>query len=261
MSQPVFVVDAFTARRFGGNPAAVVPVVGAWPSDKAMQDIAAEFNLSETAFCLKDEGGWRLRWFTPTVEVDLCGHATLATAWVVFNKLEPGLDTVAFETRSGLLSVRRDADLLWLDFPARAPTPCASPEGLAAALGAVPRDVWKARDVLAVFDHADQIRALAPDLAALARIDAFAVIVTAPGDGSCDFVSRFFAPGRGIPEDPVTGSAHCTLVPYWSDRLGKMSLRARQLSRRGGELECRMEGARVLIAGRAVLFLEGAIVF
>jgi PhzF family phenazine biosynthesis protein len=223
-----------------------------------MQSIAAENNLAETAFFVKSGDRYGLRWMTPKVEVDLCGHATLASAFVIFNFLEPDRQSVAFDTRSGELIVRRDGDVLQLDFPARPPERCEPVRELSEALGAEPAELWAARDYMAVFGSEDEVRALQPDMNRLARLDRFAVIVTAPGK-DVDFVSRFFAPSQGIPEDPVTGSAHCTLIPYWSRRLGRTRLNARQVSERGGELLCEDAGARVFIAGRAALFLEGKV--
>ncbi len=259
MQIPLYQIDAFADGPFTGNPAAVCPLQS-WLPDDVMQSIAAENNLSETAFFVPEGEGYRLRWFTPTTEVDLCGHATLASAFVVFGWLRPGRSSVTFETQqAGELTVARDGDLLALDFPARPAAPCAMSEPLAAALGRRPSALFAARDYLAVYDSADDIAGLSPDFAALAAIDRFAVIVTAPGTGDTDFVSRFFAPARGVDEDPVTGSSHCTLIPYWADRLGRDRLAARQLSRRGGALSCALEGDRVTIAGRAVLYLDGTI--
>lgn len=257
MTLPIFQVDAFADRPFAGNPAAVV-VMGEWLPDAVLQAIAQENNLSETAFVLPHAGFFELRWFTPTVEVDLCGHATLASAHVLFRHGYASGDEVAFQSKGGRLTVRRDGDLLTMDFPSRPPRRIGDDEAVARALGAAPRELHASRDLLAVFDRQADVEALRPDFRAIAELDTFAVIVTAPGDG-CDFVSRFFAPGRGVPEDPVTGSAHCTLVPYWSRRLGKTALRARQVSRRGGELLCEDRGERVAIAGRAVEYLRGEI--
>jgi predicted PhzF superfamily epimerase YddE/YHI9 len=259
MRLPIYQVDAFTNGLFGGNPAAVCPLQ-AWLPDATMQAIAAENNLSETAFFVPDGGDYALRWFTPTVEVDLCGHATLASAHVVFRFLEPERESVNFHTlKAGTLAVIRRADMLVMDFPSRPASPAPAPPGLLAALGGAPREVLRARDYLVVYDSAAEIAALAPDLAALAKVDCWAAIVTAPGEDGIDFVSRFFAPKQGVPEDPVTGSAHCTLVPYWAKRLGKVELEARQLSRRGGALRCALNGNRVSIGGRAVVYLEGQI--
>ncbi len=259
MRLPIYQVDAFTDSLFGGNPAAICPLE-AWLPDATMQAIAAENNLAETAFFVREGSDYALRWFTPTVEVDLCGHATLASGHIVFNFLEPGRESVSFSTtKAGTLTVSRRADKLVMDFPARPAVPCEAPPGLLAALGGKPREVLRARDHLVVYGSAAEVAALDPDLAALAEVDGWAAIATAPGDDEIDFVSRFFAPAQGIPEDPVTGSSHCTLVPYWAKRLGKTKLEARQLSRRGGALTCALNGDRVSIAGRAVLYLEGRI--
>jgi len=259
MRVPLYQIDAFADGPFTGSPAAVCPLEE-WLPDNVMQAIAAENNLSETAFFVPEGDGYRLRWFTPTTEVDLCGHATLASAFVVFGWLMPQRNEVTFQTQqAGALTVSRQGDLLALDFPARPPSPCPMPDGFATALGRTPSAVLAARDYLAVYETADEIRALTPDFAAIARLDRFAVIATAPGANGIDFVSRFFAPARGVDEDPVTGSAHCTLIPYWADRLGKTRLEARQLSRRGGALSCGLHGDRVTIAGQAILYLEGRI--
>jgi len=260
MKIPFYQVDAFTDSVFGGNPAAVC-LLDQWPEDNVMQDIAAENNLSETAFLVGSGADYDLRWFTPALEIDLCGHATLASAYVIFNFLEPNLAAVRFQTASGELRVGRKGDLLVMDFPSRKAEQAGAMAGLADALGAEPEELYGARDILAVFATEAQVRAMAPNFAALEKIkDAFAVIVTAPGD-TVDFVSRFFAPRAGIPEDPVTGSAHCTLVPYWSARLGKKKLHALQVSARGGELFCEDRGDRVSMAGRAVLFAQGELAF
>ncbi|HYL73171.1 MAG TPA: PhzF family phenazine biosynthesis protein [Bryobacteraceae bacterium] len=253
---PVYQVDAFSSRVFSGNPAAICPLEQ-WLPDEQMQAIAAENNLSETAFFVRNGDGYALRWFTPKVEVDLCGHATLASAFVILNRLAPG-NSVRFETKSGTLVVTRDGDLLSMDFPARPPAECAVHPQLLAALGAQPEMVLGARDYLVVYGSEDEVRALDPDMEMLKRIDRFAVIVTAPGKDA-DFVSRFFAPAKGVPEDPVTGSAHTTLIPYWSKRLGKKKLHAYQVSPRGGELWCEDRGERVTMSGKAVQFLEGTI--
>jgi PhzF family phenazine biosynthesis protein len=261
MDLPIYQVDAFANNVFAGNPAAVCPL-RTWPADSLLQSIAAENNLSETAFFVKHGAGYDLRWFTPSTEVDLCGHATLASAWVIFEKLEPGRAAVTFETRSGTLTVTRKLDLLTMDFPTRAPEPVEPDAALLAALGGNPCEVLAARDYLVVYETEEEIRALAPDMGALARVDRFAVIVTAPASAAshgCDFVSRFFAPAQGVAEDPVTGSAHCTLIPYWALRLGKTRMVAHQVSRRGGELICELLGERVRISGRCALYLEGVI--
>jgi predicted PhzF superfamily epimerase YddE/YHI9 len=254
MRLPLYQIDAFADRPFTGNPAAVCPLED-WLPDEVMQAIAAENNLSETAFFAPEGEGWRLRWFTPTTEMDLCGHATPAAAFVIFRFLAPHRDRVVFRTeKAGDLTVARVGELLALDFPA----PCAAAPGLGAALGSEPTAIAAARDYLAIYNDVDRVAALSPDFAALAKLER-AVIVTAPGHGEVDFASRFFAPALGVDEDPVTGSAHCTLIPYWAERLGKTRLHARQLSRRGGSLACELRGARVAIAGRAVLYLTGTI--
>lgn len=229
-----------------------------WLDNERMQAIAAENNLSETAFFVRVGDSYDLRWFTPAREVDLCGHATLASAFVIFEYLDRDAELVRFQTRSGELRVRRNGRLLAMDFPARPPRPCEPHAALERALGKAPRELYLARDYMAVYDSEDDVRKLAPDLHALAQIDSFATIVTAPGR-QADFVSRFFAPRSGVPEDPVTGSAHCTLVPYWTNRLGKTSFHALQVSPRGGELWCELQGDRVSISGHAVLYLEGSI--
>ena len=257
MPLAVYQVDAFTDRLFSGNPAAICPLE-TWLPDHVMQSIAAENNLAETAFFVPEGDAYRLRWFTPKVEVDLCGHATLASASVLFTRLTPAATSVRFLTRSGELIVRRDADLLRMDFPSRPPIPCPPNAKLMEALGGQPEEILGARDYLVVYRSEDEVRALKPNMQLLCDIDRFAVIVTGPGK-DCDFVSRFFAPSKGVPEDPVTGSAHCTLIPYWSKRLGKNRLHARQVSERGGELWCEDRGDRVSMAGKAVCFLEGAI--
>ncbi len=259
MRLPIYQVDAFADRVFRGNPAAVCPLE-TWLPDATLQGIAAENNLSETAFFVREGSDYALRWFTPSVEVDLCGHATLASGYVVMRFLEPQRESVGFHTtKAGTLVVSRRADMLVMDFPARPAVSVAAPPGFFAALGGTPREVLRARDHLVVYGSAAEIAALTPDLAALAKVDCWAAIVTAPGENGVDFVSRFFAPAQGIAEDPVTGSAHCTLVPYWAKRLGKTEFEARQLSRRGGALSCALDGDRVSIGGRAVLYLEGRI--
>lgn len=257
MRIPIYQVDAFTSRLFGGNPAAVCPLER-WLDDRILQAIALENNLSETAFFVPIADGYHLRWFTPACEVDLCGHATLASAFVVFRYLRQELDAVRFMTISGELVVRRQDDLLAMDFPSRPPEPCdGDTVKVGLALGRAPKELLAARDYLAVYESEAEVRTLEPDMRAVAQLGRM-VIVTAPGN-EVDFVSRFFAPGHGVDEDPVTGSAHCTLVPYWSRRLGKKLLNAWQVSERGGELFCEDRGARVTLAGSAVPYLEGAI--
>ncbi|MBO0738069.1 MAG: PhzF family phenazine biosynthesis protein [Alphaproteobacteria bacterium] len=256
----LYQVDAFTSRLFSGNPAAVCPLEE-WLPDRTMQAVAAENNLAETAFFAPQADGYLLRWFTPTVEVELCGHATLASGYVVTNILAPERRAVRFETlKAGPLNVTRDGDLLAMDFPAWPTEPQAADPRVFAALGRTPAKGFVARGrTLAVYERAADVAALRPDLAALRRIPDASVIATAPADDSVDFVSRYFAPNHGVDEDPVTGSAHCVLTPYWAARLGKTRLSARQISPRGGELMCTLRGDRVTIAGRAVLYLEGTI--
>lgn len=258
MELPIYQVDAFTSRLFGGNPAAIVPLTQ-WLPDDLMQKIAAENNLAETAFIVAKGDRYELRWFTPTLEIDLCGHATLASAYVVFRHLHPDWQEVAFDTvKAGELKVKRLADgLLSMDFPARPPEPGAVDSRLKAAVGGHPEQVMASRDYLVIYGSEDEVRALKPNMAELAKIDRF-VIVTAPGK-ACDFVSRFFAPRAGIDEDPVTGSAHSTLIPYWAERLGKTKLHAFQISPRVGELRCEHLGSRVIMAGHAVEYLRGTI--
>ena len=258
MKYPIYQVDAFTDRVFGGNPAAVVPLEGPWPPDETLQAIALENNLSETAFVRPRPDGYDLRWFTPGAEVDLCGHATLATAHVLFEGAESGAEELVFHTQSGPLQVRRRRDLLELNFPARPGLVIPQPGGLSAALGALPEACFRSRDLMAVFADESALRALRPNFPALLQQDYLGIIVTAPGD-NCDFVSRFFAPAVGVDEDPVTGSAHCTLIPYWAERLGKTSMEARQISAREGRLICEVHGERVTMAGHAVSYMRGEI--
>jgi PhzF family phenazine biosynthesis protein len=228
MRTPIFKLDAFATRRFSGNPAAVLPMT-AFPPDEVMQAIAAENNLAETAFFVREGSDYRLRWFTPTVEVPLCGHATLASAAVVMERLEPERSSVVFHSRSGPLTVTRSGAAYVMDFPIRLPQPTVPPPGLAAALGVIPVEVLiDSSNYLAVLESPDVVRQLRPDLASIARMDRSGVIVTAPGDAPYDCVSRYFAPAKGIPEDAVTGGAHCALTPYWTRRLGKTELRACQ---------------------------------
>jgi PhzF family phenazine biosynthesis protein len=253
----IYQVDAFTDRRFAGNPAAVMPMAS-YPDDAVMQAIAAENNLAETAFIVRDGDDYRLRWFTPAVEVPLCGHATLASAAVVMERLEPSRTTVVFHTKSGALAVRRSDASYVMDFPTRPAETIAAPIGLADALGATPREVLDSgANYVAVFDDAKTVRELTPDMVAVARFARDGVLVTARDDGHYDFISRYFAPAMGIPEDPVTGSTHCTLAWYWSRQLGKTAFRAYQASRRGGEVICRLNGDRVELEGRCVFYLEG----
>ena len=258
MRLPIYQVDAFTGRLFAGNPAAVVLCESELPVE-AMRSIAAENNLSETAFVVLAESDHRIRWFTPTVEVDLCGHATLAAAHVIFNHLRLSGNTVSFSSKSGPLRVRQDGGTLYLDFPADSITPVEPIDPLIGGLGVRPTELYRGRDdFLAIFDSEARIAGLDPDMALISKLPARGVIVSSAGD-DVDFVSRFFGPQSGVPEDPVTGSAHTTLIPYWSKKLEKTHLRARQISRRGGELECRDLGQRVEIGGQAVTYLVGEI--
>ena len=255
MRIPYYQVDAFTSRVFGGNPAGVCPLES-WLPDDILQRIAAENNQAETAFFVRTGDDYHLRWLTPLVEVDLCGHATLASAFVLFSELGYAKPAVRFHTRSGWLSAARHGDIIELDFPTMAPKPCSAPEELVRALGSKPREVLKSRDFMAVYDSRAEVAALKPDMALIAQLDCMGVIATARGDDS-DFVSRFFVPKVGIPEDPATGSTHSSLIPYWAERLQKKELFARQISRRGGELYCRLVGERVAIGGRAVTYCRG----
>lgn len=252
-----FQVNAFSARPEGGNPAGVCPLE-TWPPDTLMQRIAASMTLSEIAFLVPQADGFGLRWFTPKSEIDLCGHATLASAHVLFNHLGSRETVLRFQTRSGELRVSKARGGLQLDFPARPVRRCEPPVGIADALGAAPLEVHAGFSLLCLLESAAQVRAVSPRFDAIARLDTHAVIVTARGD-DCDFVSRFFAPSIGIDEDPVTGSAHCSLSPWWSARLGRAELTARQLSARGGELTCVHQGDRVLLIGEAKTVLEGQI--
>ena len=253
---PIYQVDAFASEVFAGNPAAVCPLE-AWLPDEVMQAIAMENNLAETAFFVARDGGYDLRWFTPAIEVDLCGHATLGSGYVIATYLDPGAAEMNFSSRSGHLKVTRAGDLYTLDFPALSATQVDATV-LAEALGRAPAEAWRADKNMAVLENEAAVRGAAPDLEKVAALEGDGLIVTAPGD-ACDFVSRYFAPHAGIPEDPVTGSAHCVLTPYWAERLGKTTMRARQISKRGGDLEVALEGERVLISGRVVPYLEGRI--
>lgn len=257
MRLPLYQVDAFTKRRFAGNPAAVCPLPK-WLPDQTLLDIAAENNLAETAYFVAEPDGYRLRWFTPAVEVDLCGHATLAAALVLMDCLGFGADQVTFHSRSGPLTVARSGELYTLDFPSRPGAAQPADGALAKAMGATPQAIFAARDTMCVYASAAEVKALQPNMEMLKAFEPFAFIATAPGD-DCDFVSRFFAPRQGINEDPVTGSAHCTLTPYWAARLGKSNLFARQISARGGELWCEDRGDRVRISGHGALYLTGFI--
>jgi PhzF family phenazine biosynthesis protein len=254
----IYQVDAFTGELFGGNPAAVCPLKE-WLDDEIMQNIAAENNLSETAFFVPHEEHFEIRWFTPVTEVDLCGHATLATAHVLYRHLHYRHEVIRFTTRyRGDLSVSKTDELIVLNFPASDPQPAAYPKVLGKALGKKPVELYKTRDFLAVYEKEEDVEAIAPDFMLLKTLGPAGIIITAPGK-ACDFVSRFFAPAYGIDEDPVTGSAHTTLIPYWASRLKKKELFAMQISRRKGELYCNYAGDRVTIGGKAVTFLTGEI--
>ena len=262
MEVPIYQIDAFASALFRGNPAAVCPLER-WLPDNVLQAIAAENNLAETAYYVPENGLYRLRWFTPAVEVELCGHATVATACVILDiRKERTGSRVAFETMSGELAVERTSQdgrpLYALDFPAKPPKACSVDPKLSSALGAKPSETLAGHGYFCVFSSEEEVRNLRPNMDGLASLDRPMLIATAPGE-DCDFVSRFFAPAKGIPEDPVTGSAHTSLIPYWSERLGKKSMFARQISARGGELWCEDLGERVRIAGRAVPYLEGRI--
>ena len=262
MQIPLYQIDAFASRPFAGNPAAVCPLER-WLDGETMQAIATENNLSETAFFVARGEDFELRWFTPVAEIDLAGHPTLATAYVILDILEPKRESVRFHTRkSGVLTVAREGDRLAMDFPSRPPMPKPSVGDVAAALGAKPIEVLaSARDGFAVFAREDEVRALKPDFAAVAALGCVGLIATAPGaaGSGVDFVSRYFAPKHNINEDPVTGSAHCTLIPYWARKLGQRKLFARQVSQRVGELWCEDRGDRVGISGQCARFMEGTI--
>jgi predicted PhzF superfamily epimerase YddE/YHI9 len=255
----IFQVDAFTARRFAGNPAAVLPMEQ-FPEPAVMQAVAAENNLAETAFIVRDGSDYRIRWFTPMTEVPLCGHATLASAAVVMERLEPARSTLVFHSASGALGVTRSATGYVMDFPARSSKLILPPPELAAALGSAPVEVLANEfNYLALLESANLVRRLAPDFKAIALLDRSGVIVTAPGDQGYDFTSRYFAPAKGIPEDPVTGGAHCALAPYWAAKLCKTDFRAFQASPRGGEVRCRYRGERVELEGSCVFYMEGTV--
>jgi predicted PhzF superfamily epimerase YddE/YHI9 len=259
MKLRIYQVDAFTDRLFSGNPAAVCPLEGDWLSDSTMQNIAMENNLAETAFYLHKDGGYHIRWFTPTEEADLCGHATLATAHVLFECEGFDGDEIAFASRSGVLGVKKVGDHLVMDFPSDRITPVKDSGCLSGCFDTEPVEVYRGgSDLMLVFENESEIRNIGFDLRAISQVDARGVMVTAEGDRS-DFVSRFFAPQAGIDEDPVTGSAHTTLTPYWSKRLGKDELTAEQLSSRGGVLICRYHGERTEILGKTKLYLTGEI--
>jgi predicted PhzF superfamily epimerase YddE/YHI9 len=259
MKIKMYQIDAFTGTLFAGNPAAVCPLPGDWPEDELMQNIAMENNLAETAFYINKNDDLHIRWFTPETEVDLCGHATLAAAFALFNKEGYSGKEITFQSKSGPLRVRRESDRLTMSFPADIIHETSAPPPLPSCFDRSFSEAYKGRtDYMLVFKTQEDIETLQVDLAMLQQVEARGVIVTA-GGRDCDFVSRFFAPQSGIPEDPVTGSAHTTLCPYWAGRLGKQALLARQLSARGGELTCRALDDRVEISGKAVLYLTGEI--
>ncbi len=257
MKIPMYQVDAFAGEIFKGNPAAIC-ILEEWINDKLMQDIAMENNLSETAFCIVKEDICELRWFTPEEEIDLCGHATLATAFIIFEILNYQSNKIKFITKSGILSVEQNGDELTMEFPSREGRKRQVTEQLIKALGKEPKEVYESRDLMAVYDNEEDIKDLKPNMEELKLIDAFGIIVTSKGNDA-DFVSRYFAPSCGVFEDPVTGSAHCTLVPYWSKILGKKKLVAQQLSQRGGILKCEDTLEKIKISGRAKLFFKGEI--
>lgn len=254
MKLKLYQIDAFTNKVFAGNPAAVCPLEK-WLPDELMQSIAIENNLSETAFFIPTKNGFHLRWFTSKTEVDLCGHATLASAYVLFNLLEYSEDKIRFQTREGDLFVERQGEELVMDFPTKAPVKCDIPDLLVKALGVEPLALYTNEDYVALLSSEEDVKAVNPDFNTMREIDTRGIIVTAPGD-EVDFVSRFFAPRFGIDEDPVTGSAHCVLTPFWAERLGKKSLTAKQVSSRVGDLKCVLEGPRVKIIGCAVQYMQ-----
>jgi predicted PhzF superfamily epimerase YddE/YHI9 len=253
----LYQIDAFASELFEGNPAAICPL-DEWLPEEIMQSIALENNLSETAFFTPKGNGYHIRWFTPESEVDLCGHATLASAYVLFNILGYKKDKVEFVSKSGKLSVTRDKDWLVMDFPLQPPVPCDIPDEIVAAFGKMPVECLKAEDFIVVFDREDDVKSANPDFGELRKLDLRGVIITAKST-RYDFISRFFAPKYGIPEDPVTGSAYTQLAPYWASKIGSKRFRVKQVSSRGGELTCQVAGDRVLISGKAVKYFEGKI--
>ena len=257
MELTLYQIDAFAEKVFEGNPAAVCPL-NDWLNDADLQAIAEENNLSETAFYVPVKDGYHLRWFTPNAEVDLCGHATLASAYVIFNFSNDTNNAIHFETRSGRLTVSKHDDRLVMDFPSQPGNPCACPPLLVEGLGNGPVEVLCSEDYMAVYQNEREVIALKPDFNALSRLDHRGVIVTARGK-DVDFVSRFFAPSYGINEDPVTGSAHCTLAPYWAGKLNKTKLSAKQVSKRTGYIDCELKDDRVFLSGKAVFYMKGTI--
>ena len=259
MTVPIYKADAFTDTLFEGNPAAVC-FLSHWLPEQILQKIAAENNLAETAFLVKSSKGYQLKWFTPVCEIDLCGHATLASAHILYTEIGHRSDKIYFETsKSGVLTVKREEDKYVMDFPSLMPAAVNTPDALVKAMGGKePSETFRLRDYVLVYKSEDEIRKLDPDFQAITEIDTFGVVVTAPGDRA-DFVSRFFAPGAGIPEDPVTGSAHCNLIPLWAKKFGKSKLYAEQISARKGKLWCEQTGDRVSMAGNVVTYLKGEI--
>lgn len=257
MELSLFQVDAFTSKRFGGNPAAICPL-DSWLSDEQMQTIAQENNLSETAFFVKNGSNYDLRWFTPAIEVDLCGHATLATAHTLFEHLGYDQPILTFQTKSGKLTVEKRNDRLVMNFPNQKPQPTETPANLIEGLGKKPLEVLRSVDYFVVYENEAEVASLNPNFFLLNEVDTRGIIATAPGD-EVDFVSRFFGPRAGINEDPVTGSAHCALTPYWAEQLGKNELTAKQISERVGDLLCTLKGDRVELAGNAVTYMKGSI--
>lgn len=257
----IYQVDAFANEVFSGNPAAVIPLEE-WLDEAVMQKIAMENNLSETAFFVKTDGGYHLRWFTPEFEIDLCGHATLASAYIIKNFIDPPVQELHFTTeKAGSLRVLVNESMYTLDFPARPPQACEAPAALLESLGKPTAiEVLKSRDYFVVLPDEAAVRHVEPDMNLMSQLDTIGVIITAKGQES-DVVSRCFYPGLGIPEDPVTGSAHCNIVPYWAEKLGKKELHCKQLSQRGGDLQCEYAGDRVLMSGKCVLYLRGEIEF
>lgn len=259
MKLTIYQVDAFAEKVFTGNPAAIVPLEN-WIEDDLMQKIALENNLAETAFFVKTDNGYHVRWFTPALEIDLCGHATLASAYIIKNFIEPHLAEINFTTQmAGTLRAMAKDGIYTLDFPSRMPKPCETPDKLLKSLNITTAvEVLKSRDYFVVLPNEDAVKNVEPDFSLMNDLEPVGVIITAKGQ-SADIVSRFFYPGAGIPEDPVTGSAHCNIVPYWTDKLGKTKLFCKQLSQRGGDLHCELEGDRVLMSGKCVLYLKGEI--
>ncbi|HHH75974.1 MAG: isomerase [Gammaproteobacteria bacterium] len=257
MKLDIYQIDAFANRAFEGNPAAVCPL-DIWLPDELMQSIASENNLSETAFFVPEGDGYSIRWFTPTAEVDLCGHATLASAFVLFNILNYDGDKLDFDSRSGYLSVSRDGDYLVMDFPSLPLESCDTPNEIVEAFEIAPIECLKAEDYVVIFENAEQVLTASPNFEILKNLDCRGVIISAASD-EYDFVARFFAPNLGIPEDPVTGSVYTLLAPYWAKKTNKSKFHAKQVSSRGGEVWCELKGDRVLISGRAVKYLEGSV--